>query len=90
MKDPSAGYAHDFVNNVMAPLAKDIRDKNLKVISNAGGVNPRACREALQKAFDAAGVEMKIALVEGDDLNPRPRRFCRCHRKWTAAHPCPP
>ena len=71
MKDPSAGYAHDFVNNVMAPLAKDIRDKNLKVISNAGGVNPRACREALQKAFDAAGVEMKIALVEGDDLNPR-------------------
>jgi len=75
MKDPNAGYAHDFVTNVMAPLAKDIKVKNIKVISNAGGVNPRACRDALQKAFAAAGVEMKIALVEGDDLNPRRNDF---------------
>ncbi|MCG8391769.1 MAG: DUF1446 domain-containing protein [Pseudomonadales bacterium] len=89
MKDPSAGYAHDFVNNVMAPLAKDIRDKNLKVISNAGGVNPRACREALQKAFDAAGVEMKIALVEGDDLNPRRGDFADVTEMDSGA-PLPP
>jgi len=75
MKDPNAGYAHDFVTNVMAPLAKDIKVKNIKVISNAGGVNPRACRDALQKAFAAAGVEMKIGLVEGDDLNPRRNDF---------------
>ena len=75
MKDPNAGYAHDFVTNVMAPLAKDIKAKNIKVISNAGGVNPRACRDALQKAFAAAGVEMKIALVEGDDLNTRRNDF---------------
>jgi len=75
MKDPSAGYAHDFVNNVMAPLAKDIKAKKIKVISNAGGVNPRACREALQNAFSAAGVELNIALVEGDDLNPRRNEF---------------
>ncbi|WP_414429991.1 acyclic terpene utilization AtuA family protein [Alcanivorax sp. IL3] len=75
MKDPSAGYAHDFVNNVMAPLAKDIKAKNIKVVSNAGGVNPRACREALEKVFEAAGVTMKIALVEGDDLNPRRNDF---------------
>ncbi|WP_156501330.1 acyclic terpene utilization AtuA family protein, partial [Alcanivorax sp. HI0044] len=75
MKDPNAGYAHDFVTNVMAPLAKDIKAKNIKVISNAGGVNPRACRDALQKAFTAAGVEMKIALVEGDDLNTRRNDF---------------
>lgn len=75
MKDPSAGYAHDFVNNVMAPLAADIKAKKIKVISNAGGVNPRACRDALQQAFAAAGVEMNIALVEGDDLNPRRGEF---------------
>jgi len=71
MKDPAAGYAHDFVNNVMAPLAADIKAKKIKVISNAGGVNPRACRDALQKIFAEAGVELNIALVEGDDLNPR-------------------
>ena len=75
MKDPSAGYAHDFVNNVMAPLAADIKAKKIKVISNAGGVNPRACRDALQQAFAAAGIEMNIALVEGDDLNPRRGEF---------------
>lgn len=71
MKDPQMGYAHDFVTQVMAPLAKDIRDKGIKVISNAGGVNPHACRQALQAAFEAAGVDLKIALVEGDDINSR-------------------
>lgn len=71
MKDPQMGYAHDFVTQVMAPLAKDIRDKGIKVISNAGGVNPHACRQALQAAFEAAGVDLKIALVEGDDINTR-------------------
>ena len=71
MKDPNMGYAHDFVTQVMGPLAKDIRDKGIKVISNAGGVNPHACRKALQEAFSAAGVDLKIALVEGDDINSR-------------------
>ncbi|MCH8544719.1 MAG: DUF1446 domain-containing protein [Alcanivorax sp.] len=75
MKDPSMGYAHDFVTQVMAPLAKDIRDKGIKVISNAGGVNPHACRKALQEAFSAAGVDLKIALVEGDDINTRRSEF---------------
>lgn len=89
MKDPSAGYAHDFVNNVMAPLAKDIKAKNIKVVSNAGGVNPRACREALEKAFEAAGVELKIALVEGDDLNPRRNDFANVTEMDTGA-PLPP
>ncbi len=89
MKDPSAGYAHDFVNNVMAPLAKDIKAKKIKVISNAGGVNPRACRDALQKAFAEAGVEMSIALVEGDDLNPRRNEFADATEMDTGA-PLPP
>ena len=89
MKDPSAGYAHDFVNNVMAPLARDIKEKKIKVISNAGGVNPRACREALQHVFAAAGVELNIALVEGDDLNPRRNDFANATEIDSGA-PLPP
>src|SRR5215813_2691675 len=43
MKDPNHGYALDFVSRVMMPLIKKIADKKIKVISNAGGVNPMAC-----------------------------------------------
>lgn len=75
MKDPNAGFAHDFVYKVMAPLGKDIKKKNIKVISNAGGVNPRACRDALEQVFKESGVDLKIALVEGDDLNTRRQEF---------------
>ncbi len=89
MQDPEAGYAHDFVKQVMAPLATEIRDNNIKVISNAGGVNPHACRKALQEAFEAAGVELKIALVEGDDLNQRRDEFSDCTEMDTGA-PMPP
>lgn len=71
MKDPQAGYATDFVRDVMTPLLADIHDRGIKVISNAGGVNPRACQKALQAAADQAGVPLKIALVEGDDLLPQ-------------------
>nr|WP_297399726.1 acyclic terpene utilization AtuA family protein [uncultured Marinobacter sp.] len=68
MKDPSQGYARDFVQTVMAPLLGDIKEKGIRVLANAGGVNPLACRDALQALCEKAGVEMKIALVLGDDL----------------------
>lgn len=89
MKDPNMGYAHDFVTEVMAPLAKEIKEKGIKVISNAGGVNPQACRKALEEAFKTAGVEMKIALVEGDDLNSRRAEFADC-KEMDSSAPLPP
>ncbi|OYU47801.1 MAG: terpene utilization protein AtuA [Rhizobiales bacterium PAR1] len=70
-KDPQTGYATDFVTHVMAPLAQQIVDKRIRVVANAGGVNPMACRDALAKAFEAAGVSLKIAVVLGDDLTGR-------------------
>lgn len=68
MKDPTQGYARDFVQTVMGPLLGDIKDKGIRVLANAGGVNPAACRDALQALCDNAGVDLKIALVLGDDL----------------------
>jgi hypothetical protein len=68
MKDPTQGYARDFVQTVMGPLLGDIKEKGIRVLANAGGVNPVACRDALQALCEKAGVEMKIALVLGDDL----------------------
>ena len=70
MTNPEHGYALDFVSRVMMPLLKKISEKNMKVISNAGGVNPLACRDALQKVIEAQGLDLKVAVVLGDDLMP--------------------
>ena len=71
LRNPQAGYATDFVTAVMAPLAREIVGKKIKVVTNAGGVNPLACRDAVLKACEAAGVKLKVAVVLGDDLQPR-------------------
>ena len=68
MKNPNAGFATDFVTNVMAPLLPDIAKKKIKVISNAGGVNPVACGKAIQELIDTAGLDLSVAVITGDDL----------------------
>ncbi len=75
LRNPQAGYATDFVSVVMAPLAREIAEKKIKVVTNAGGVNPLACREAVLKACEAAGVSLKVAVVLGDDIAPRVEEF---------------
>jgi hypothetical protein len=70
MKKPDEGYATDFVE-VMAPLLGEIAQKKIRVISNAGGVNPTACAKAMAAACEKAGVSLKIAVLHGDNLQPR-------------------
>ncbi|SNS86494.1 Protein of unknown function [Pseudomonas segetis] len=67
MKNPDTGYASDFVETLQ-PLLNTIATRNIRVISNAGGVNPQACAAALAAACEKAGVELKIAVVHGDNL----------------------
>lgn len=67
-RDPEAGYATDFIDRVMKPWVKAIASKRIKVIANAGGVNLKACREALEAVAREAGVSLKIGTVEGDNL----------------------
>jgi hypothetical protein len=69
-KDPAAGYATDFVSGLRSHL-KEIARQKVKIISNAGGVNPRACGDAVRALVKAAGVDLTVAIVEGDDLIPR-------------------
>ncbi|MFZ2321533.1 MAG: acyclic terpene utilization AtuA family protein [Pseudomonas sp.] len=70
MKKPDEGYAKDFVD-VLAPLLGDLAAKQIRVVSNAGGVNPQACAGALAAACEKAGVNLKIAVVHGDNLQPK-------------------
>ena len=55
----------------LQPLMKELKSRGIKVIANAGGVNPSACRAALVAAAQAEGVDLKIAAVLGDDLMPQ-------------------
>jgi hypothetical protein len=75
MRDANDGYATDFVEHVMAPLLPELKARGIKVIANAGGVNPLACKAALEAACAKAGVEMRIGVVLGDDLLPRKKEF---------------
>ncbi|MBT5955140.1 MAG: DUF1446 domain-containing protein, partial [Candidatus Marinimicrobia bacterium] len=67
LKHPEAGYARDFVDLIDRVLP-DLVSKNVKVISNAGGVNPEACRDALLKIAKAKGINIKIGIIKGDNI----------------------
>jgi hypothetical protein len=69
-KNPELGYPPDFVET-LEPLLPTLAERGIRVVSNAGGIHPRACRQALTQAAAQAGVTLRIAVVEGDDLMPR-------------------
>ena len=68
-KDPNAGYARDFVDITMRQLLPELKAKGIRVVANAGGVNPLACRDALARVAAEAGVPLRIGVVLGDDLS---------------------
>jgi hypothetical protein len=70
LKNPDGGFPPDFVQS-LAPLLPELKRQGIRVVSNAGGMNPRGCRAVLEKAAAGAGLDFRIAVVEGDDLMPR-------------------
>ncbi len=68
LRNPQKGYATDFVGLMRETLPRLV-EKNIKVIASAGGVNPKACREAVLDAARKLGLQgVKIGIVEGDDI----------------------
>lgn len=70
-KDAALGYATDFVHTAMAPHLADICAKGVRVIANAGGLHPEACRDALAAVARQQGLNPRIAVVTGDDVMPQ-------------------
>ena len=71
-RDPRLGYARDFVG-AMESVLPAVAERGVKVIANAGGVNPPACAEAIREVFRARGAasKLRIGVVTGDDMLPR-------------------
>ena len=71
MKNPALGYATDFVSAVVKPHLKECLSRGIRMISNAGGLNPEGCRDAILAVAREAGLDPKVAVVTGDDLMPQ-------------------
>ncbi len=69
LKDPAAGYPPDAVAYLGAALP-EIAARGVKIASNAGGVNPAACKRALEAKIAELGLALSVAMVEGDDVLP--------------------
>jgi len=67
-KDPvSGGYARDFVDTIIAPYAHEIAETDVKLIANAGGVNPESCGRAVRAILAEEGLDLSVAVITGDD-----------------------
>lgn len=66
-KCPTAGYVPDF-QRAVAPHLAAIKAKGVRLLTNAGGLNPAACAQALEAAAAEAGVSLRVAAVTGDDV----------------------
>ena len=68
-KKPEMGYATDFVDMAMKAVLPEVMQRGIKVVANAGGMNPQGCADALQALAHSMGLSPKIAVVLGDDIS---------------------
>lgn len=68
-KDPSAGFAKDFIETIRSLIPFWLEGSKVKVVTNGGGLNPIGCAEACRKALNDAGLErINVGVVYGDDV----------------------
>jgi hypothetical protein len=68
-KNPELGYATDFVDVVMSEVLPDVMRQGIKVVANAGGINPQGCADALRRVTQGLGLAPRIAVIDGDDAS---------------------
>lgn len=67
-RNPEAGYARDFID-LMREVLPELKEKGIRVVCNAGGANPIACKDALlRSALELEVKNLKVAVVDGDDI----------------------
>lgn len=69
-KNPELGYATDFIDVTMKNILAEVVRRNIKIVANAGGVNPQGCADALLREARSLGLAPKVAVVLGDDVSP--------------------
>lgn len=67
LRDPKLGYAKD-IPGLMKKILPECKKRNIKIITNGGGVNPLGCAEAVLEVAKELGITVKIAVVTGDDI----------------------
>ena len=67
-KDTNRGYATDFIDHVLKPNLEEIAKNKVKVISNAGGINPEECGRIVRSILKEKKLDLKVAIISGDNL----------------------
>jgi hypothetical protein len=80
-KDSTKGYAVDFVSSVLKLNLKQIAKQKIKILSNAGGINPVACAEAIRELVKELNLDLNVSVVLGDDLIDKKEQFSKLHIK---------
>lgn len=84
--DPAAGYARSFLTQLEECLG-DALSRGVRVVSNAGGLNPQSLADAVRALGERLGVPVRVATVSGDDLLPRLSQLSSAGRLRTGDRP---
>ena len=75
MRNPELGYATDFVHAAIKPNLRALMARGIRLVSNAGGLNPAKCRDAILALAHEQGLAPRIAIVTGDDVLAQSAQF---------------
>ena len=70
--DPEGGFSSDFMDVHIGPFLPQLAAKKIKIVTNAGGVNPAGLTTILRSKIAASGLDLKVVCIAGDDLMERP------------------